>query len=70
MNRLISDTMSGVVLMGHGGPEMLQWRDDLRPPRPGPGDVLTRITAAAVNNTDVLYSTTNWPAMALLNNHP
>ena len=53
MNRLISDTMSGVVLMGHGGPEMLQWRDDLPTPRPGPGDVLIRITAAAVNNTDV-----------------
>jgi NADPH:quinone reductase-like Zn-dependent oxidoreductase len=45
--------MSGVVLTGHGGPEMLQWRDDLDIPAPGPGDVLVRVRAAGVNNTDV-----------------
>lgn len=46
-------TMSGVVLTGHGGPECLQWRDDLPVPHPGPGDVIVRIGAAAVNNTDI-----------------
>ncbi|WP_424988474.1 alcohol dehydrogenase family protein [Microbulbifer sp. S227A] len=45
--------MSGVVLMGHGGPEMLGWRDDLTMPEPGPQDVVIRVRAAAVNNTDV-----------------
>ena len=46
-------TMSGVVLTGHGGPEKLVWRDDLPRPVPGPGDVLIRVQAAGVNNTDI-----------------
>ena len=49
----LPDQMSGVVLTGHGGPEMLQWRDDLAVPQPGPGDVVVRVAAAAVNNTDI-----------------
>ncbi|WP_137702071.1 alcohol dehydrogenase family protein [Marimonas lutisalis] len=46
-------TMSGVVLTGHGGPDMLSWRDDLPIPRAGKGDVVVRVHAAAVNNTDI-----------------
>ena len=45
--------MSGVVLTAHGGPECLEWRDDLPMPVPGPGDVLIRVGAAGVNNTDI-----------------
>lgn len=45
--------MFGVVLTGHGGPECLEWRDDLPLPTPGPGDVLIRVGAAGVNNTDI-----------------
>ena len=45
--------MQGVTLIGHGGPDMLQWREDLDTPHPGPGDVLVRVLAAGVNNTDV-----------------
>lgn len=45
--------MSGVVLTGHGGPEKLEWRDDLRVPKPGARDVLIRVSAAGVNNTDI-----------------
>jgi NADPH:quinone reductase-like Zn-dependent oxidoreductase len=45
--------MSGVVLTGHGGPECLEWRDDLPVPVPGPGDALIRVGAAGVNNTDI-----------------
>jgi NADPH:quinone reductase-like Zn-dependent oxidoreductase len=47
------ETMSGVVLTGHGGAERLVWRDDLAKPMPGSGDVLIRVAAAAVNNTDI-----------------
>lgn len=49
----IPDHMSGVVLTGHGGPEMLEWRDDLPVPEPGRGDVLVEVAAAGVNNTDI-----------------
>ncbi|WP_282044822.1 alcohol dehydrogenase family protein [Roseibium album] len=49
----LPDKMSGVVLTGHGGPEVLEWRDDLIVPTPGPGDVLVKVSAAGVNNTDI-----------------
>ena len=45
--------MSGVVLTGHGGPETLEWRDDLPVPTPGARDVIVKVSAAAVNNTDI-----------------
>lgn len=49
----LPSVMSGVVLTGHGGPECLEWRDDLPLPPVGDGDVLIRVAAAGVNNTDV-----------------
>lgn len=49
----LPDEMYGVVLTGHGGPDMLEWRDDLTVPIPGKGDVLIRVGAAGVNNTDI-----------------
>ena len=47
------EKMKGVILTGHGGPEMLEWREDLTVPTPGLGDVLIRVGAAGVNNTDI-----------------
>ncbi|MCF2904374.1 zinc-binding dehydrogenase [Octadecabacter sp. CECT 8868] len=46
-------TMSGVATLGHGGPEMLQWRDDLPVPVAGSNEVVIKVAAAAVNNTDI-----------------
>ena len=45
--------MKGVQLTGHGGPEKLVWNDTIPTPRPGPEDVLVRVLAAGVNNTDI-----------------
>jgi NADPH:quinone reductase-like Zn-dependent oxidoreductase len=45
--------MSGVLLTGHGGPDMLVWSDEIPLPRPGPGEVLVQVLAAGVNNTDI-----------------
>ncbi len=49
----LPEKMSGVLLLGHGGPEMLEYRSDLPVPKPGPNDVLVRVSAAGVNNTDI-----------------
>jgi NADPH:quinone reductase-like Zn-dependent oxidoreductase len=49
----LPEKMYGVVLVGHGGPEMLQWREDLAVPEPGKGEVVIRVAAAGVNNTDI-----------------
>ncbi|NIP74482.1 MAG: alcohol dehydrogenase, partial [Xanthomonadales bacterium] len=49
----VPDTMCGVQLTGHGGPEKLVWNAAIPVPRPGPGEVLVRVLAAAVNNTDI-----------------
>lgn len=46
-------TMRGVYLTGHGGPEMLDVRDDIPRPAPSDREVLIRVGAAGVNNTDV-----------------
>lgn len=45
-------TMTAAVLTGFGGPEVLEVRQ-VPVPRPGPGQVLVRVSAAAVNNTDL-----------------
>ncbi|QIZ77076.1 alcohol dehydrogenase family protein [Ferrimonas lipolytica] len=46
-------TMKGVELIGHGGPEMLQYRTDIAVPSLTANDVLIRVGAAGVNNTDI-----------------
>lgn len=45
--------MKGVVLTGHGGFDKLEFRSDLPVPVPGLGEVLIRVAAASVNNTDI-----------------
>ncbi|MBB1272975.1 alcohol dehydrogenase family protein [Psychromonas sp. SR45-3] len=53
MMTTIPKTMKGVQLIGHGGPEMLQYRNDIPVPVPTSNEVLIRIAAAGVNNTDI-----------------
>jgi len=50
---VLPDTMSGVVLTGHGGFDRLEFRTDLPVPKAGRGEVLIRVAASAVNNTDI-----------------
>ena len=49
----LSKMMRAVQLMGHGGAEMLEIRADVLVPRAGVGEVLVRVLAAGVNNTDI-----------------
>ena len=45
--------MNAVLLTGHGGFERLAYRRDVPIPTPGADEVLVRVGAAAVNNTDI-----------------
>ena len=46
-------TMSGVQLIGHGGLDQLVYRQDIPTPQPKEGEVLLKVLAAGVNNTDI-----------------
>lgn len=50
---IIAAYMRAVLLTGHGGYDKLNFRDDVPLPIPGPNDVLIRVAAAGVNNTDI-----------------
>ena len=49
----LPQTMQGAALMGHGGLDQLVFRKDLPVPHPAHSDVLIRVLAAGVNNTDI-----------------
>ncbi|CDX52884.1 Alcohol dehydrogenase [Mesorhizobium plurifarium] len=49
----IPDVMTAVLLAGHGGFDKLEYREDVPVPKPGPDEVLIRVAAAGVNNTDI-----------------
>jgi len=53
MNSAVPDCMVAVHLVGHGGLEMLRVRNDVATPVPGRGEVLIKVMAAGVNNTDI-----------------
>lgn len=53
MSLAIPKKMYGIVLTGHGDLDKLEWHDDIDVPRPGQGEVLIRVHASSVNNTDV-----------------
>jgi NADPH:quinone reductase-like Zn-dependent oxidoreductase len=49
----LPDTMRAVVLTGHGGLDRLEYREDWPTPQAGPGDVVVRVGACGLNNTDI-----------------
>lgn len=49
----IPTTMQAMVLTGHGDLDMYRWRDDVPTPTPAADQVLIRVRACGLNNTDV-----------------
>ena len=62
----VPETMRAVVLTGHGGLDKLDYREDWPTPVPRAGEVLVRVGACGLNNTDIntrtaWYSKTRQP---------
>ncbi len=55
--------MKVVLFRAHGGPEVLEYTD-FPTPEPGPGEVLVRLHAAALNRVDVMVRR-GWPGLNL-----
>jgi len=53
MSESLPERMVAVYLTGHGGLEKLDYRDDVEVPVPGDDEVLIKVGAAGVNNTDI-----------------
>ena len=49
----IPKTMRAYVLTGHGGYDKLVLHDDWPVPQPDPGEVLVKVAACGLNNTDI-----------------
>lgn len=50
---MVPNEMKAVQLTGHGGLEMLEYRDDVPVPAPAEDEVLIEVSACGMNNTDV-----------------
>lgn len=48
----VPETMSAMILTAHGGPEVLEFRE-VPVPQPGVGEVLIKVRACGINNTDI-----------------
>src|SRR6476659_4315216 len=55
----IPTQMKAILLTGHGGYDKLEYREDVPVPELGSGEVLIRVGAAGVNNTDI-NTRTGW----------
>ena len=53
MSESLPERMAAVCLTGHGGLEKLDYRDDIEVPVPAADEVLIKVGAAGVNNTDI-----------------
>jgi len=59
--------MKAILFHQHGGPEVLEYAD-FPTPEPGPGEVLVRLEAAALNRLD-LWVRNGWPGIRLAYPH-
>ena len=50
---IIPNTMSAVITTGHGGFEVLEFRNDIEIPHPKSDQVLIKVLGAGLNNTDI-----------------
>jgi NADPH:quinone reductase-like Zn-dependent oxidoreductase len=50
---MIPTTKKAMILTGHGGLDKYDWREDWPVPQPAPSEVLIRVGACGMNNTDV-----------------
>ena len=53
MSESLPSTMAAVLLTGHGGFDRLDYREDVAVPVAGADEVLIRVSAAGINNTDI-----------------
>lgn len=60
---MAAESMRAVIMTQAGGPEFLEVRDVPRP-EPGPGEVLVRVRATALNRADVLQREGRYPPPA------
>ncbi|MEM9330337.1 MAG: alcohol dehydrogenase family protein [Pseudomonadota bacterium] len=60
----IPSTMKAIVLTGHGGLEVLEYHEDWPTPEPGANEVLVKVHACGLNNTDV-NTRTGWYSKAV-----
>ncbi len=56
--------MRAIVISEPGGPEVLELREDVPTPVPGPDEVLVRVHASAVNRADLMQRRGRYPAPA------
>jgi len=64
MSTEIPDTMQAIVLTGHGGLEKLEFKDDWPTPQAASNEVLIKVGACGLNNTDV-NTRTGWYSKAV-----
>ncbi|WP_129113845.1 zinc-binding dehydrogenase [Halegenticoccus tardaugens] len=50
---MVSETMAAVLLTGHGGLDKLEYQQNVPVPRIGADDVLVKVEACGLNNTDI-----------------
>lgn len=60
----LPSSMRAVVLVGHGGLDMLRYREDWPRPEPRAGEVLIQVHACGLNNTDI-NTRTGWYSRAV-----
>ena len=61
---MIPETMKAMVTMGNGDFDMLVWHEDCPVPTAASGEVLIRVGACGLNNTDI-NTRTGWYSKAV-----